>query len=174
MEYDVAVKALQKISQDNWLIGEIADSVEPKYGDDTLGKLAEESGVSFSTIKNCRNVWRAYDEKVPRGTNWSVCREFASQPDRFELIEHQWSVREAREEIQKRNANKPKKKPKEKAKPKEPETQEQIDERTFREARDDLINTLTMLNGYEWDQAKRDVIGQILEVGAQAMRKAQS
>lgn len=104
--YEDAVKKLEEIARNNWTIGEIADQVELKYGEGTLQRLAEESGIEYKTLLNCRTIWRAWPESSRRREiSWAVHGEFASQPDRAELIKQQkWTAKTAREEVQRRNS----------------------------------------------------------------------
>jgi hypothetical protein len=103
--YDKALAELQHLSRNNWRIGEIADRVEAKYGEQTLQHLAEDSGIDYEQLKNCRTVWRAWPELGERSPDlpWSVHRVFASQPDRRELILGKWTVKEARELVASRH-----------------------------------------------------------------------
>ena len=56
-------------------LGELADKVQPKYGQQTLAKFAEVLGVKASKLEGCRRVWRKWDGdgKPPRGRFVSRC-----------------------------------------------------------------------------------------------------
>ncbi len=112
ISYEQAVSQLQVIARNNWKIGEIADKVPPKYGEQTLQSLADESGVAYETLVNCRRVYRAWKEDIANVGNisWCVCKEFISQPDRLDLIRNgnpqtgePWTVRQARELVRSRS-----------------------------------------------------------------------
>lgn len=104
MEYEAAVSELTKIADSNWQIGEIADSVEPKYGERTLARLAGDTGIGYETLKECRSVWRAYRGTEVRTSNpWSVYKVFQAQPDRAELVQKEWTVAGARAEVARRD-----------------------------------------------------------------------
>jgi hypothetical protein len=103
--YDDAVNRLQQLAGANWEIGEIADRVVPVYGEETLQHLAKESGISYSLLRRCRDVFRAWPEYAKRFANasWSIHMIFATQPDRVELIrQKEWTVAEAKREVQRR------------------------------------------------------------------------
>jgi hypothetical protein len=71
--------------RDNWEIGEIADSVETIYGDKTLERLAELSGLNYNTMRNCRTMYRAWmNKQKPRNT--SVAMALARHPDREYIV----------------------------------------------------------------------------------------
>jgi len=101
MEYEVAVSELTKITDSNWRIGEIADSVEPKYGERTLHRLADDTGIEFKTLANCRWIWRQFEgeNSLRRENPWGVYVVFAAQEDRAELVQKSWTVAEARAEV---------------------------------------------------------------------------
>ena len=42
-------------------LGEIADNLEPKYGDRTLAKYAEAIGEKTQRLETYRSVWRAWN-----------------------------------------------------------------------------------------------------------------
>lgn len=111
--YEDAVNRLRQLARTNWEIGEIADRVEPKYAEQTLQRLAKESGVEYELLRRCRDVFRAWPESAKRiaDLSWSVHMIFAAQPDRFDLIQQRrgdaaygggWTAQEARREVQRR------------------------------------------------------------------------
>lgn len=107
--YDDAVRfgraATKGMNQFQWYLGEIAARVKPKYGEQTLAKLAEAIEIDENSLSRYRNVFKAYEQIPPRsGISWAVCKVFASQPDRVELINRRdWTKRQAEEFIQRRN-----------------------------------------------------------------------
>ncbi|HZP69240.1 MAG TPA: hypothetical protein VFB29_04790 [Pseudolabrys sp.] len=70
-------------------LGEIADRVEPRYGDETLKKLANTIGVSPRTLERHRDVFRAWKE-IPAPerelVTYSIAKELETHPDRFKII----------------------------------------------------------------------------------------
>jgi hypothetical protein len=103
--YEDAVNRLQQLARTNWEIGEIADCVEPKYGEETLQQLAKENRVEYKTLLNCRAVWRAWPESSQRREDvpWAVHAIFAAQPDRLDLIRQgEWTTQLARREVRRR------------------------------------------------------------------------
>jgi len=103
--YEDAVNRLQQLARTNWEVGEIADRVEPKYGEQTLQKLADESLMDYATLRRCRDVFRAWPESAKRFADlpWSIHMIFAAQPDRVELIrQKEWTAGEARREVRRR------------------------------------------------------------------------
>ena len=109
INYEKAVKELEHISRNNWRIGEIAASVETRYGEQTLQKLAEDSGIEYSALLVCRTVNLAWPFSArAENVSWTVHRAFASQSDRTMLIKQKkWTAKEAREEVQRRNSMAP-------------------------------------------------------------------
>ena len=70
-------------------LGELADKLEPKYGDRTLAKFADEIGVAKCTLDRYRTVWRAWEGKLAPGPifiSYAVLRELATHDDREEII----------------------------------------------------------------------------------------
>jgi hypothetical protein len=85
-------------------LGELADKLEPKYGDRTLAKFADEIGVAKCTLERHRNVYRAYDGKLapgPISVSYAVLRELQKHPEREQIIQAKpyLTKREAREEM---------------------------------------------------------------------------
>lgn len=54
-------------------LGELADRVEPKYGDKTLLKFATAIGLHVATLNRCRSVYRAW-KKIKGASKNSSCR----------------------------------------------------------------------------------------------------
>jgi hypothetical protein len=83
------------------MLGELADRVEPKYGDRTLAKFAEEIGVDVADLNRWRSVYRAYKGKPPiEGTSpkFGVLQALQAHPKRDEIIKENpnLTTREAR------------------------------------------------------------------------------
>jgi hypothetical protein len=108
VSWDQAIKrgkeCLVRASDIQWELGELADRIEPKYGDETLKKFAEELTVSPLTLRNYRAVFRAFPQKnLRRFNSFGVCAVFASQEDRLKLVaKRTWTVTEANKFIKAR------------------------------------------------------------------------
>jgi len=121
VSFEASVKAGQRtlgqafkvLETKSWKLGEIANACEPKYGADTIGRLAEKidpSGqLSKGTLQNFRTAVRKYAaEERETGNKITVYSIFASQDDRMDLLRSKvWSVTEARELIQSRKDPQP-------------------------------------------------------------------
>jgi hypothetical protein len=105
--FDAAVaagrRAWEKSETSAWKLGEIANRCDPKYGADTIGKLAAEidpSGqLTKGTLQNYRTAVRKYEpSERTTGNPITVYSIFASQPNRMELLKSKvWTVTAARE-----------------------------------------------------------------------------
>ena len=84
------VAKLEDAERGQLRLGELADNVEPKYGDRTMAKFAAEIGVgSKCTLDRYRTVYRAWAGKLAPGPNsvsYAVLRELATHPDRKQII----------------------------------------------------------------------------------------
>jgi hypothetical protein len=86
-------------------LGELADKVEPKYGDRTQAKLATEIGVAKCTLDRYRTVYRAWAGNLAPGPNlvpqYAVLRELATHPEREQIIRQNPNLtkREARDKM---------------------------------------------------------------------------
>jgi len=81
-------------------LGELADRVEPKYGDKTLAKFAIAIGLSVATVSRCRSVYRAWKKIKIKGPSpkSGVLHALATHPAKEEIIKTnpKLTVREAR------------------------------------------------------------------------------
>lgn len=106
LDYDEAVrvaKSLDSPEGKQWVIGDLADRLEPRYGEHTLQHFAADIGVEVRTVQKYRKTVRAYSpEKRLRSRNWSVAHELANEDDREELIEKDLTMREARQIVAER------------------------------------------------------------------------
>jgi hypothetical protein len=94
-------------SKSLWTLAELAATVETKYADQTLNKLAADiagDDLSGNTLANYATTWRAYvtDEgdgrDVKHGNTFSVHEKFNTLDNRVELVNRQhWTAREAAE-----------------------------------------------------------------------------
>lgn len=111
--YDTAVREGKEIvleieaaERGQLRLGELADNLEPKYGDRTLAKFAAEIGVgSKCTLDRYRTVYRAWAGKLAPGPNlvpqYAVLRELATHPEREQIIRQNPNLtkREARDKM---------------------------------------------------------------------------
>jgi hypothetical protein len=111
INFDAAVAEGKQIvaqgESNAWRLGEIADQVEPKYGDKTLAKLAKAiGGIALCTLERRRSVYRKWKE-IPAAPpkSFAVAQELAPHPDRGRIIEAKPNIttREARKEMQEEN-----------------------------------------------------------------------
>jgi hypothetical protein len=114
MEYQEAVSRGKRVcggrlsqGEVNWQLGDIARQVKTGYAEETIQLLANEIGVRYKTLLNCRRVAEAY-RKGERSPNspWVVHAIFAAEPDRAELVRKPWTAREAKKEIARRRNDK--------------------------------------------------------------------
>lgn len=81
-------------------LGELADKLEPKYGDRTLAKYAKAIGIEQSTLNHYRTVYRAWKDNIlPPGAKFAVLKELATVPDRAELIKSEPNMSKRRAEV---------------------------------------------------------------------------
>jgi hypothetical protein len=85
--YDEAVKMGKKIMSEiedrRWQLGDLADALEPKHGQNTLAKFAQEIGINFNTLMACRSTVRAWSGiSRPRQISFETARELMALPDR--------------------------------------------------------------------------------------------
>jgi hypothetical protein len=67
-------------------LGELADTVEPVYGEQTLAKFAKAIGITSCTLARHRSVWRAWKKSAPGPVSYSVLRELQEHPDRLKIV----------------------------------------------------------------------------------------
>ena len=86
-------------------LGEIADRLEPKYGESTLARYAQAIGTNVNTLQNYRSVYRTWheDSKVKVVPKFSVAKALVKHPDRAKIVENEPEIteREAKEETKK-------------------------------------------------------------------------
>ena len=87
--YDEAVIEAKKIMSDiedrQWRLGDLADRLEPKYGDQTLAKFAEAIGHKTDTVMTWRTTARAWPEKTIR-IGFAVARILNAFPNRQQIV----------------------------------------------------------------------------------------
>ena len=99
IKYDDAVREGRKIvDQANrgwWRLGQIADQLQPKYGDKTLERFAAAIGIKFDTLARFRDVYRAWKE-IPAperdSVSYSVRKELATLPHRAQIVRDQPTI----------------------------------------------------------------------------------
>jgi hypothetical protein len=66
IKYEHAVREgvtmLRQEERNQWRWGEIAHCLEPKYGDSTLERFADEVGINYQTLLNYQAMWRAWSD----------------------------------------------------------------------------------------------------------------
>jgi hypothetical protein len=59
-------------------LGELADKLEPRYGDRTVAKFAAEIGIAACTLKRCLSVYRAWKGiEAPAPLSYAVLQELS-------------------------------------------------------------------------------------------------
>jgi len=105
LEFDVAVTEAKghiwSVEFHERKIGELADRVEPKYGDATLEKFAEAIGLPYESVKRYRSTYRKYKDANFGETSppsAGVLAALQGHPKRDEIIKEfpKLKVREAR------------------------------------------------------------------------------
>jgi hypothetical protein len=91
IDFDAAVsegkEILARAEGDQMRLAELADGIEPRYGDQTLERFAREIGVAACTLKRRRSVYRAWkDIGAPAPQCYAVAQELATHPDRANII----------------------------------------------------------------------------------------
>jgi hypothetical protein len=111
----IGKRMLVQEEKNQWRWGEIASTIEPKYGEATLEKYAEEVGINYTTLRNCEATWQAWKEfALRRAISFSAARELNSHPKRFEIAKKNLKLtfNQAREIMQRyRDRPKPESKP---------------------------------------------------------------
>ncbi len=77
----------QMISNHQMEIGELADQVETKYGDETLLQYAADIGIDYATLKNYRTTYGAWKKEPRRPKSYSVARILNRYPHKQELLQ---------------------------------------------------------------------------------------
>jgi hypothetical protein len=103
--YATAVKrglsAVKTAGKTNWLLGDIASDVEPKYGEKTVHNLADAINVDYKTLLGFRTTAQDYPADKRTDNPWTVHYIFNGLADRHELLARTepWTVSQARAEI---------------------------------------------------------------------------
>ena len=102
---------LASVSKNLWRLAELAAKLEPKYGEQTLAKFAEEIGLSYKTIENYRRVYRRFGQSQLSGRpDISTLERLIAVPHAEEIIKRHPNItqRQARE-LAKKERKPPKK-----------------------------------------------------------------
>ena len=93
---DIALgKRLTKQHSTNHVaLGELADKIEKKYSDSTLEEFADAIGIAYSTLKNCRHVYRKWKASPIKPKTFSVAKALASYKDKDQYIQEHPNVTE--------------------------------------------------------------------------------
>jgi hypothetical protein len=92
ISWDDAVKEgmqlVQRIEQSQMRLGQIADELEPKYGDSTLTRYAQEMKINANTLQNYRSVYRTWheDPRAKEFPKFSVAKALVRHPDRAKIV----------------------------------------------------------------------------------------
>jgi hypothetical protein len=83
-------------------LGRITDRLEPKYGDSTLQRFAEEIGIDYGTLKSYRTTHKAWKDKSVRPKSFSVAKALNPHPRKAEIIQEKpdISVNDAVKEVE--------------------------------------------------------------------------
>jgi hypothetical protein len=69
---------VEQTAGNQYHLGELADSIEPKYGKGTLESFAEAIGIEYNTLKGYRTVWRKWKDASVRPHNYALARTLVS------------------------------------------------------------------------------------------------
>lgn len=107
---------VSNIGDSKWELGDLANQVCPATNGDKEGRLerfADAIDVSFHTLRSYRSVASAWPLATRVASSWTVHRELASNPDRFDIISEQpfnqdgvtcdrWTLRGIRHRLERR------------------------------------------------------------------------
>jgi hypothetical protein len=101
-------RLVASLESDQMRLGQIADELEPEYGESTLARYAQAIGTNVNTLQNYRSVYRTWhqDLSVKSVPKFSVAKALVSHPDRVKIVEERPDIteREAKEEAKKLKA----------------------------------------------------------------------
>jgi len=78
-------KIMTEIEDRNWRLGDLANHVEPKYGENTLVRFAQDIGVPFNTLRNWRKIVKAWQE-YDRPRSFCIAADLVTLPNRAEIV----------------------------------------------------------------------------------------
>jgi hypothetical protein len=89
--YDEAVvngrNIVLTMKENQFELGRIADKLEPKYGDHTLERFAEDIGIDHGTLKSYRTTYKAWKDMPARPPGYSVAKVLNRHPNRADIIQ---------------------------------------------------------------------------------------
>lgn len=79
---------VRNMEQSQMRLGQIADELEPKYGDATLARYAQEMKINANTLQNYRSVYRTWheDPRAKEFPKFSVAKALVRHPDRAKIV----------------------------------------------------------------------------------------
>jgi hypothetical protein len=81
IQYDDAVLKVKTIDQKyQWILGEIASKLEPKYGERTLERFAEDIGRNFNTLKGYQATYLSWKTEKVVPLTFSVAQKLNPLP----------------------------------------------------------------------------------------------
>jgi hypothetical protein len=94
------VQKIERAESGRMRLGELADRVRTKYGENKLKQYAKEIGMALCTLERSRSVWRAWKDKSATPPNFSVAQELQTLPNCAQIVKSNpnITVREARKE----------------------------------------------------------------------------
>jgi hypothetical protein len=86
---DIALgkRLVKQHDRNQFAMGELADRIETKYGDNTLEDFSAVIGIAYSTLKDCRHVHRKWKDSPVKPRNFSVAKALASYKDKDQYIQ---------------------------------------------------------------------------------------
>jgi hypothetical protein len=96
------MRLVENLEANQMRIGEIADRIEPKYGESTLSEYAQVLKKSVSTVQNYRSVYRAWHEdvKVKNAPKFSVAKALVKHPNRAAIVEERPGITEREAQLE--------------------------------------------------------------------------
>jgi hypothetical protein len=92
---------VSSMKESQFELGLIAYQLEPKYGEQTLERYAEEIGIDYGTLKSYRTAYRAWKDMPVRPKSFSVAKALNRHPRKAEIIQENpdITVNEAEEKM---------------------------------------------------------------------------
>ena len=90
-------RAIKAQSGANWILGDLALTVKPEYGDNTVRKLAEALDIAPGTLYDLRKVAESYAiSDRSEANSWTVHQVLSREDDRAVLVKSTMTVSAAR------------------------------------------------------------------------------
>jgi hypothetical protein len=106
-QYEDLVRDGRRLSVDStWQLGDLALTVESRYGESSLKSYADDIGISYPTLMGYRRLSAAYGSRMYERSSLlpSVALILINQPDREELLKLSPTAAEARTLVRDRKA----------------------------------------------------------------------